>query len=125
MADSYMKNSNRLLAILTCFLIVSASCRNPDISSGIPTCIYKQINDNGKNQAWFVGRVTEYQFQGKTVYAFEPDIRRIADGATTIQDSNCNTMCNVGGFAGPANNQCNGGNFFKDAVLKRTIWTKK
>ena len=108
-----------------CFVIVCSACHNPDIASGVPKCIYKEIDDNGKNAEWYVGSVKEYQFQGKTVYAFEPDIRRIADGATTIKDSNCNTMCNVGGFAGPANNQCVGGNFFKDAVYRRTIWTKK
>lgn len=102
-----------------------ASCRNPDIASGIPSCIYKEINTGSRNADWFVGSVKEYQFQGRMVYAFEPDIRRIADGSTTIKDNDCNTLCNVGGFAGPANNQCLGGNFFKDAVYKRTIWEKK
>lgn len=72
-----------------------------------------------------VGSVKEYEFQGKLVYAFEPDISKIADGAITVKDANCNTLCNVGGFAGPKNNQCNGGNFFADAVLKRTVWEKK
>jgi len=107
------------------FVIIFTSCHNPDIASGVPTCIYSEINKNAKNAEWFVGSVKEYQFLGKMVYAFEPDIRRIADGATTIKDSNCNTLCNVGGFAGPANNQCIGANFFKDAVYQRTIWTKK
>jgi len=72
-----------------------------------------------------VGSVKEYEFQGKLVYAFEPDTRKIADGSTTIKDGNCNTLCNVGGFGGMAINQCNGGNFFKESVYKRTIWEKK
>jgi len=72
-----------------------------------------------------VGSVKEYMFQGKLVYAFEPDTKRIADGSTGIIDADCNTLCSVGGFAGPANNRCNGANFFTDAVYKRTIWEKK
>lgn len=72
-----------------------------------------------------VGSVKEYEFQGKLVYAFEPDTRRIADGSTTIKDAGCKTLCNVGGFGGMAINQCNGGNFFKEAVYKRPIWEKK
>ena len=60
-----------------------------------------------------VGSVKEYEFQGKLVYAFEPDTGKIADGSTMIKDANCNTLCNVGGFGGMAINQCNGGNFFK------------
>ena len=72
-----------------------------------------------------VGSVKEYQYQGKIVYAFEPDGRRIKDGTTMIKDGECNALCNVGGFAGPSNNQCLGGNFFKDAVYKRTIWERK
>ena len=107
------------------FILLSSSCHNPGIASGVPSCIYSEINQNSKNAEWPVGSIKEYQFMGKMVYAFEPDIRRIADGSTAIKDSNCNTLCNVGGFAGPANNQCLGGNFFKDAVYKRTVWQKK
>jgi hypothetical protein len=107
------------------FLLIATSCHNPEIASGIPKCIYKEINQNSRNADWMVGSIKEYQFQEKLVYAFEPDTRRIADGATTIKDANCTTLCNVGGFGGMAINQCNGGNFFKEAVYKRTIWEKK
>jgi hypothetical protein len=113
-----------LISILS-FLLTLTACHNPGIESGVPGCIYKEINQNSKDPEWMVGSVKEYQFLGKTVYAFEPDTRRIADGTTAIKDINCNTLCNVGGFAGPANNQCIGGNFFKEAVYKRTIWEKK
>ena len=72
-----------------------------------------------------IGRVEEYQFQNKLVYAFQPDEKKIADGATTIKDSDCNTICHIGGFGGPSVNRCNGENFFQLAVLKRTVWKKK
>jgi len=115
----------KVLFSLTFFFLLSSSCHNPEIASGVPSCIYSEINQNSKDPAWPVGTVKEYQYMGKTLYAFEPDTRRIADGSTTIKDGNCNPICSVGGFAGPANNQCLGGNFFKDAVYKRTIWEKK
>src|SRR5258705_10122564 len=114
-----------VLILILSFLYTLTSCHNPQIESGVPGCIYKEINQNSKDPEWMVGSVKEYQFLGKTVYAFEPDIRKIADGTTAIKDVYCNTLCNVGGFAGPANNQCIGGNFFKEAVYKRTIWEKK
>ena len=108
-----------------CFLLIGTSCHNPHIASGIPKCIYKEINQKTKSGEWIVGSVKEYEFQGKLVYAFEPDISKINDGATTVKDADCNSLCDVGGFAGQRNNQCNGGNFFKEAVYKRTIWEKK
>jgi hypothetical protein len=105
--------------------LTATSCHNPGIASSIPKCIYEEINQNSKNSDWMVGSVKEFEFQGKLVYFFEPDTRRIADGATTIKDAGCNTLCNVGGFGGEAINQCNGENFFKLSVYKRTIWEKK
>jgi len=72
-----------------------------------------------------IGRVEEYLFQGKLVYAFQPDETKIADGSTTVKDADCNILCHIGGFGGPSVNLCNGENFFQLAVLKRTIWKKK
>jgi hypothetical protein len=72
-----------------------------------------------------VGQVDEFLFQNKLVYAFLPDGNIIADGSTVIKDANCTTLCNVGGFGGPQINQCNGENFYQQAVLQRTIWKKK
>ena len=95
------------------------------IAAGIPKCIYREINHNRNKDDWMTGRVEEYLFQNKMVYAFQPDERRIADGATIIKDQNCTTICHVGGFGGPSVNLCNGENFFQLAVLKRTIWKKK
>jgi hypothetical protein len=116
----------KFLSVFTiAIFLITSSCHNPGIAKGIPKCIYKEIDAGSQNADWMIGSVKEYEFQGKTVYAFEPDNGRIADGATTIKDGACNTLCNVGGFAGPRNNQCMGGNFFTDAVYKRTIWEKK
>lgn len=110
---------------ILCLLLTATACHKSDIASGIPNCIYQEIKANMKNPQWAVGAVIEYQFQGNTVYSFDPDTRIIADGASTIKDADCNILCHVGGFGGPAINQCNGENFFQTAVYKRTIWQKK
>ena len=106
-------------------ILLFSSCHNPEIATGVPSCIYQDINQSNKDPNWMVGSVKEYQFQGRMVYAYEPDTKRIADGTTMIKDGDCRQICNIGGFAGQANNQCLGGNFFKEAVYKRTIWERK
>lgn len=120
-------NMKGTLIIAFCILsILSISCKSSrEIAAGTPRCIYNEIAHNQNNKDWMIGRVEEYQFQNKLVYAFQPDEKSIADGATTIKDADCNILCHVGGFGGPSVNLCNGENFFKTAVLKRTIWKKK
>lgn len=115
----------KLAFILLLTILTANACHNPDIAKGVPRCIYREISAGRKDSNWMTGTVKEYVFQNRTVYAFEPDITKIADGATTIKDGECNTLCNIGGFGGMAINQCNGDNFFKAAVYKRTIWEKK
>jgi hypothetical protein len=113
------------LFILTGLILLGSCNKHFQIASGVPACISQEIKDNSKNPDWFIGSVEEYEFQGKLVYAFQPDTKRIKDGATTIKDDHCNTLCNVGGFGGPSVNLCNGDNFFKQSVLKRVIWKKE
>jgi hypothetical protein len=111
--------------LLISFFLLMISCKRPDIASNIPPCIYKEITDHKNDSTWYTGNVEEYSFQDKIVYAFNPDNRRIADGATIIKDKNCNVLCSLGGFGGPQINKCNGENFWQSATLKRTIWKKK
>jgi len=116
-----------ILFIAFSMLLIFATCRKSGdrIASGTPRCVHDEIANNQTNEDWMIGRVEEYLFQNKLVYAFQPDETKIADGATTIKDEHCNTICQVGGFGGPSINLCNGENFFHLAVLKRTIWKKK
>lgn len=112
--------------VFSILLVPAASCKTGyGIASDTPRCLYNEIANNQKNDDWMIGRVEEFLFQGKLVYAFQPDEKRIRDGATTIKDGNCNTICHIGGFGGPSVNLCNGENFFQSAVLKRTIWKKE
>jgi hypothetical protein len=104
-------------------LLLFVSCKK-DIAPGTPGCIKNEINANKNDPGWEVGSVNEYSFQGNLVYAFAPDGDIIADGSTAIKDASCNTICSIGGFGGPAVNECNGTNFYAVAVFKRNIWTK-
>jgi hypothetical protein len=117
-----MKKTSLLILSL---VMTAISCRKSDIANDIPYCIHKEIADNRNSTDWMIGSVEEYSFQNKTVYAFVPDGRIIADASTIIRDADCNTLCSVGGFGGPQVNICNGENFFQQATLIRTIWTKK
>jgi len=107
------------------FSLIVVSCKRPDIASNIPPCVYKEIAAHKTDSTWYTGSVQEYLFQDKIVYAFNPDNKRIADGATIIKDKDCNVLCSLGGFGGPQINKCNGVNFWESATLKRTIWQKK
>jgi hypothetical protein len=110
-----------LFLFLPIALIFFASCTK-DIASNTPGCIRREIKSHGTD--WEIGSVDEYFFQNRLVYAFSPDGKIIADGSTIIKDENCNQICSVGGFGGPAVNLCNGENFFQAAELKRNIWKK-
>lgn len=124
-ASQLLNNFMKLIVLTALSLSLFIACNKNGIPVGTASCIKKEIRANMDDPEWLTGTIEEYTFQNKTVYAFLPDGNIIADGSTSIKDENCNTLCNVGGFGGPAINQCNGGNFYKEAVLVRTIWKKK
>ncbi|OSZ81004.1 hypothetical protein CAP36_07145 [Chitinophagaceae bacterium IBVUCB2] len=115
----------KAILIISFSTLLLTACSKNGIPPSTASCIKKEILSNKDNPDWYTGTVEEYTFQNKTVYAFLPDGNIIADGSTTIKDEYCNTLCNIGGFGGPAINKCNGENFYEKAVLVRTIWKKK
>ena len=119
-----MKES--LFGIFCMLMLVTSACtkQKPAIASNTPECIQNEIEENYGNSNWAIGSVEEYRFQYKIVYAFLQDEKIIADAATQIRDSDCQLLCQVGGFGGPAVNQCNGDNFYQAATLVRAIWRK-
>ena len=116
-----------LFFVFSVALLVMTACskQKPDIASNTPECIKNEIEENFENSNWAIRSVEEYRFQFKTVYAFLPDEKIIADAATQIKDSDCQLMCEVGGFGGPGVNTCNGDNFYQTSTLVRIIWQKK
>ena len=114
----------KLSFLIPVVIIIAAACNKENIASNTPACVRQEIKNNGDNNDWAIGRVDEYFFQNKLVYAFEPDGTITADAPTAIKDASCNTICNVGGFGGPNVVLCNGENFSQNAVYKRNIWKK-
>jgi hypothetical protein len=104
-------------------LLPSAACHK-SIAPDTPICIIATIRANKIIPSWRVGEIAEYQFQGKRVYAFSPS-KGVVDATTSIKSAECVDMCSVGGFAGAANNKCNGENFFENAAWIRTIWKRE
>lgn len=120
-----MRPMKQLITLLFVALIFAMpGCKKCTIATGTPGCIKDNIEANQKKSDWYVGNVEEYKFQGKLVYAFNPDTKVIADGATFILTAQCDSLCSVGGFGGPSINLCNGDNFFQKAVFVRVIWDK-
>ena len=111
------------ISILSIF-IFRTGCKKEVVDFNAPPCINSTIQQNINTPDWEVGYIEEYQYQGKLVYAFQPDLRKIADGATDIFNDDCVKICSVGGFAGQAINQCNGENWYQKAVLVREVWRK-
>ncbi len=115
------------MKIVCCILLlitISGSCQKMKVNSTNTNCIQSYIDSNKNNPDWPVSAIDEYEFQGKLVYAFSPP-RNYADATTLIKSSDCKDLCQVGGFAGRRNSNCNGDNFFEKAVLKRRIWERK
>lgn len=106
-------------------ITIIAGCKKNDIAGDVPSCIRTEIeNIKDDPDRYYIGKVSEYVFMGRNVYAFEPD-DRVMDAGTAIKDSACNTICSVGGFGGPDIMLCNGAKFYDNAVFKRDIWKKK
>jgi len=112
------------IVVLVLIAVMQTACEKSAVASGVPGCIKKNIEDNKNEPSWYTNKVEEYRFQGRLVYAFEPDTRIIADASTTILTDDCSQLCDVGAYGGPDVNLCNGENFFQNAVSVRVIWQK-
>ena len=116
-----MKKYVSIILALSMLIFIS-SCKKSDIASGIPACIRTEITLHKNDPQSYVRSVDEYLFQNKLVYGFDQGLA--VDGQLEVKDEFCNVLCRVGGFGGPAVNECKGENFFQAAVLKRNIWKK-
>jgi len=110
--------------LIIAFVFSFTSCKKDDIADNIPSCIHDEIAANKDNPNWSFANVEEYMFQNKLVYVFNPDNRVIADAASLIKDSDCNTLCHIGGYSVPPVDMCNGEVFSQAAILQRIIWEK-
>jgi hypothetical protein len=114
----------RNVAMILFVFVFSAltSCNKHENEPGPPKCIEDKIISFNKTFICEEANVTEYVFQGKTVYVFNPGYTCRADMVSEVIDSDCNTLGYLGGFFG--NKIINGEDFSKARLIK-IIWGKK
>jgi hypothetical protein len=108
-----MKPFQLLLAI---FLIFFSACEKKQLET--PGCIDSLIKTYSFCQNG--GSVSQYSFQDKIVYVFDPGSCG-ADMAAGVYNENCQNIGILGGIAGI--NVVNGEIFFGHAKFIKTIWT--
>jgi len=96
-------------------------CNEIDIQPGTPICIENRIVSFSKTSVCDNATVTEYIFQGKTVYVFSPGNTCGADLASEVVDSDCLSLGYLGGLSG---NTTINGEKFSNAMFVRTVWRK-
>lgn len=102
-------------------MVALTSCSKPDIKKGTPDCVKDKINTFDREITCSDGvNVTEYTFQNKTVYVFNPGTCG-ADMSSEVIDTDCNTIGYLGGFSG---NMIINNEDFSNAMYKGIIWEK-
>lgn len=108
-------------AILLVFVFTALiSCNKLDIENGTPTCVVEKIKSFNKSSICDDAEVSEYLFQGKTVYVFNSS-NCFADLTSDVIDSECNKLGFLGGESGITRIN---GEEFSHATFVKTIWKK-
>ena len=111
----------RAITVLALFPIsLLIGCQDLDLPEGTPYCIEKRIRKFNRNEACDAGAsVVRYDFQGRTIYIFNPGICG-ADLSSAVVDRECNNVCSLGGLAG--NVICDG-DTISEAINEEVIWS--
>jgi hypothetical protein len=109
----------RFIIISVISLVLSGSQCTKNKIADIPTCVQKKINDIKAQPKWNPpATVTEYLYNGKTVFLFTSDC---CDQYNVLYDNNCNYICAPsGGFTGQGDGKCK--YFYTTATLVREVW---
>jgi hypothetical protein len=106
-----------ILFLLTSSVIMSFTCNKE--ASTIPLCIEQKIDTIKAQPKWNPPAVvTEYIYNGKTVYAFTSDC---CDQFNPVFDAECNYVCSPsGGFTGLGDGRCR--DFLQNAKEVRVVY---
>ena len=93
-----------LTAMLFCSVLVGTQC-NKNSDESIPPCIQQKIEEIKAEPKWNpVATVTEYVYQGRTVYLFSSNC---CDQYYMLYDGTCTYICAPsGGIAGSGDGNC-------------------
>ncbi len=106
-----MRSKLFIVAISISLLSCSKSKKN--------TCVDPKTDDFKKTCCSKDAKVSEYTFQGNTVYVFDPG-NCGADMTSEVTNAKCETIGYLGGISG--NTKINGEDFSK-AKYKKTVWS--
>ncbi len=109
-----------LLSLISTSILTISSCEKLEIGGRTPRCVEKKIEEYKQTSHCDDASVSEYWFQNKTVFTFEPGTCG-ADMPTGVIDANCNHLGGLGGLSG--NSKINGENF-SSAQFVRIVWQK-
>lgn len=107
---------HNLFTLSFLFVITGSQCNKTDT---IPKCINAKIAEIKAQPKWNPpAKVSEYEYQGKTVYYFTSNC---CDQYNVVYDSNCNYICAPsGGLSGQGDGKCK--DFNAEAKLVKVIW---
>lgn len=111
----------KLLFLGVIGVITLLSCEKSHMENEIPECIESKISEfrnsllSGED-----ANVTEYRFQRKRVFLFDPAM--CCDMQSPVLDADCNYLGSLGGIAG---NTIINGEDFSNAKFIKLIWHKK
>ena len=111
------------ISILFISLLMSCKdCEEIDIKGNPPECIKEVIKDIEESDFICAEGViiSEYKFQGESVYLIFPGDCIAVDMTTTVMNSNCETIGHLGGLTG--NDEINGEKFYENSEFIQTIW---
>lgn len=109
----------RFIILLVILPVLSGYQCTKNKIEGIPNCVQKKINEIRAQPKWNPpATVTEYLYNGKTVYLFTSDC---CDQYIQLYDSDCNYLCAPsGGLTGQGDGKCK--DFYTKATLVREVW---
>src|SRR5688572_23117058 len=94
-----------ILLILVSSLTMNFTCNKEMTDNAIPACITAKIEAIKAQPKWNPpAEVTEYSYEGKTVYGFSADC---CDQYYEVYDKDCNFICAPsGGITGAGDGKC-------------------
>lgn len=103
------------------FLLVLIGCNNPEEEANYPDCIKTQI-DNFESVANYPvstprAHIDKYSYKGQIVYLINDQIGW-ADGAATVVNEKCESICLLGGIDGNQNDCVD----WDKATFIETVW---
>lgn len=109
------------ITVIAALLIGAFACtKEPE--SAVSTCIQDELRIFDENLACTNAIVLRYDFMGNNVYTFDRGDCSYVD-SITVYDEECNIMGYLGGYLG--NSTISGVDFYQEADLKATVWSKQ